>query len=446
MKHTNFKIVLFLVMLTSLYSCVNDDKFTDEGISIKTYELVANKTVAEVNAAANVTIPTLYTADDIIEAYVTSSDETGNFFSTICFQTLPTASVKPIGFSVSANFKSFGHGFTPGRKVFIKLKDLYVAQIDGSLKIGALFVDNGVNEIGRISTFNWDKHLFPSNIIVSEEQLITTTTVATLNSIENLNILTEIDNVQFGDDALGRTLFDIDSGGGATNHVIIGVGTTSSSVLRTSSFSTFSRANVPAGRGKMRGVLNRFGTTYQFYVRTLNDFKLESPRVYTFSNSLNEGFQSFTNNQRIFSNYLNFSPIGTKDWQVRTGNHLEMSAFGGAVEQNKSYFLIPINMTAASTFTFQVRIQFYSNRTGLKVYRCMDYAPGMKISDATLFDISSSFSIPSASTTTFANAGTYNIPATVTGNGFFVFEYTGTSISAEPLVTTTVQIDNIVVN
>lgn len=446
MKHTNFKIVLSLVMLASIFSCVNDDKYTDEGISVKTYELVANKTVAEVNATANVAIPTLYTADDIIEAYVTSSDETGNFFSTISFQTLPTAGIKPIGFSVSADFKSFGHGFTPGRKVFIKLKDLYVAQIDGSLKIGALFVDNGVNEIGRISTFNWDKHLFPSNIIVPEEQLITTSTVATLNSPTNLNILTEIDNVQFSDDALGRTLFDIDSGGGATNHVIVGVGTSSSSVLRTSSFSTFSRSTVPAGRGKIRGVLNRFGTTYQFYVRTLNDFKLESPRVYTFSNSLNEGFQSFTNNQRIFPNYLNFSPIGTKEWQVRTGNHLEMSAFGGAAERNKSYFLIPINMAAASTFTFQVRIQFYSNRTGLKVYRCMDYVPGMKISDATLFDISSSFSVPSASTTTFANAGTYNIPATVTGNGFFVFEYTGTSISAEPLVTTTVQIDNIVVN
>ena len=197
MKLNILKSIIFTGILSLLLSCVNDDNYTDEGIAVKTYELVPNKLVAAISASATTNVPVLYDGDDIIEAYVTSSDETGNFFTTICFQTLPIAGAQPLGFSVSADFKSFGYGFTPGRKVFIKLKGLYFAKVDGSMKIGALFNDNGTNEIGKITSFNWNKHLFPSSTIVPESQLVTTTTVGLLNNDLKLNILTEIDNVQF---------------------------------------------------------------------------------------------------------------------------------------------------------------------------------------------------------------------------------------------------------
>ena len=123
-----------------------------------------------------------------------------------------------------------------------------------------------------------------------------------------------------------------------------------------------------------------------------------------------------------------------------------MSSFSGETERNKTYFIVPVDMTAASTFKFDIKAGFYTNGLGLKVYSTADYVPGMKISDATLFDITTSFSLPTGSTTSFASSGTYNIPSTVTGNGYFVFEYTGTNISTAPPVTTTVDIDNIVIN
>ena len=430
---------------------MNEKPFDNNGTLVTT-ELVANKTVAQITALANAVndTPTLYADDDVIEAYVSSSDETGNFFTTICMQTIPTSTVPAVGFSVSADFKSFGFGFTPGRKVYIKLKGLYYAKVDGSLKIGSIFDDNGTPAVGRIAPFDWDKHLFPSATIVSEDTLVSTETVATLNNDSNLNVLTDLQNVQFSDGALSRTLYDVDSGGGATNHIINGVGTTNISVLRTSKFATLARFLVPAGRGTIRGVLTKFGTTFQFYIRNTSDLRLTQMRSYNFVSTLNEGFQSAANNQKIFANYLNFATLGTKDWIVKTGNWLEMSAFAGNVESNKTYFLVPVNMTAANNFSFQVRIQFFALRSGLKVYRTMDYVPGMKISDATLFDISGSFSIPSASasgtTPSFSNAGTYTIPTSVEGNGFFVFEYTGSNITSRPIVTTTVQIDDIVIN
>ena len=443
MKSILIKINILFAILFLMSGCVADQTYDASLEKITTYNLTPNLSVASLIAASGGFSPaTPYANDDVIEAYVTSSDETGNFFTTICFQTLSVAGAKPQGFSVSADFKSFGYGFTPGRKVFIKLKGLHLAQVDGALKIGALYQGG----IGRIANFNWDKHLFPSDIIISEDNLVTTTTVDLLNDNSNLNILTEIDNVRFSDSALSRTLFDIDSGGGATNQVLVGIGTTKTTVLRTSSFSTFARATVPAGQGKIRGILTKFGSTFQFYIRNTSDLKLNTTRSYNYVSTLNEGFQSFTNAQLIFPNYINLNPVGTKNWNIRGTNHLEMSSFFGAAEDSKSYFLIPVDMSAASTFDFKLKIQFFTNRTGLTVYRTMDYVPGMKITDATLINISSSFNIPSANTTNFANVGPYNIPVSVTGNGYFVFEYSGTNRIDRQAITTTVQIDDIVIN
>ena len=88
---------------------------------------------------------------------------------------------------------------------------MYYAKVDGSMKIGGLFSNNGTPAIGRIANFDWDKHLFVSGSIVPEGALVQIQTVGTLNNDLNLNVLTEIDNVQFADSALGRTLFDVDS-------------------------------------------------------------------------------------------------------------------------------------------------------------------------------------------------------------------------------------------
>ncbi|HEX8576124.1 MAG TPA: DUF5689 domain-containing protein [Flavobacterium sp.] len=441
MKSKVLRYVFSIALAASLTTgCINDEHTVPES-GIVTYNLTANTTVAAVVAASR-DIATPYIADDIIEGYVTSNDENGNFFNTITFQTIPTDGSAPIGFSIAAELKAFQNGFTPGRKVFIKLKGLYTAYVDGSLKIGSLFE---TTSIGRIAAYNWRKHIFLSSMVIDENSFVRTFTLLQAATDENINTLIELNNVQFTDGSMARTYYDINSGGNATNHNISEVNGTTSRFLRVSRFALFSSGKVPSGRGKIRGIMSKYGSDFQFLIRSENDVKLTNPRTYNFVSSLNEGFQTATVNQKIFTNYLNFATAGTKDWIVKSGNFLEMSAFGGNVENNKSYFIIPVNMTVANTFSFQVKAQFY-NGSALKVYRTLDYVPGMKLSNATLFDITTSFSLPNANTSTFASAGTYTIPANITGNGYFVFEYTGTNSTAGPVITTTIQIDNIVIN
>jgi hypothetical protein len=181
MKNIFLKSILILtISLGMLSSCVNSDEYSTPESTLTTYELTTTTTVAAVNAAANLAASTAnpiieYTTDDIIEAYVTSNDEAGTFYKSISFQTIPTDATAPIGFSVPINATTlYGKGFTPGRKVFIKLKGLYIGKIFGSLQIGSLYEGT----IGRISEFEWKNYLFPSATKVAEDSFVRTLTLA----------------------------------------------------------------------------------------------------------------------------------------------------------------------------------------------------------------------------------------------------------------------------
>lgn len=454
MKINVIKTVLFIVSTIFLVGC-SEQTFDNVSKEVTTYTLTPTKTVASLNAAAT-TVPTTYITDDVIEAYVTSSDASGNFYKSISFQDDQVVYGTPTGFSVSIDDTMlFQQGYFPGRKVYIKLKGLAIAKVFGSMKIGLIDPTN-TSQLTNIPASDWQKYLFPSDKIVDENTLVRTMSLVAAAADPVQNTLIEINNIQLSDSSLGKSFFDasLNSAGLGTNHDMIdytlgGRGR----FCRISKFAPFSINKTPSGRGSIRGVMSKYNSDFQFTVRTESDFKLTNLRTYTFPATLNENFSSYPNSGSYsaltsyvsFPNYLNFITSGSKKWYVKTPGFLEMSAFSGNVENNKCYFLVPINMTAANTMKFDISVGFFTNKLGLKVYRTTDYVPGMNIDEATLADITTAFTLPSA-TSAFVSSGTYNIPANVTGNGYFVFEYTGTNISTGPPVTTTIDIDNIIVN
>lgn len=465
MKKIILKSLLLVTISLGISSCVNDDSYSTPTNTLETYELTTTTTVAAVNTAATAT-PVEYTADDIIEAYVTSSDESGTFYKSISFQTIPTDGSAPIGFSVPIDVTTlYGKGFTPGRKVYIKLKGLYTARVFGSLQIGTLF-EGGV---GRISVFEWKNHLFPSATVVDEDTFVRTLTLAQAYTDANQNTLVELDAVQFTDGSINngtnnRTYYDVDSGGGATNHLLTALTGGTQRIIRFSSFAIFTGNEVAQGSGKIRGVLSKFNSDFQFVVRYESDIKLNNPRVdvnppivgnaIQFLGAFTENFESYTSGtgsagQNNFPKYINDPVKGSKTWRTRLSSgtkYIEMSSFGSPSEDNRTLFIVPVDMTAANNFSFQTRTNFYNGQT-LKVYYSTNYVPGNNISTATLVNITSNFSISTANTSTaaFTNSNVYQIPPAVTGNGYFIFEYIGSALST-PAVTTNMQIDNIVVN
>jgi hypothetical protein len=455
----NIKLIITTVVLATLSSCVNGDDYGVPNLSNECVTIAKTKEVSDItNISTATTVPytTSETVVDYIEAYVTSSDEGGNFYKSISMMSLDGLK----GFSMPVDNYNLYTEFEPGRKVTIKLdKNRYFNKQNGSTVIGSSY-NNGV---GRISGVEYKNVILRSCTDVNENDIKKNLTIAAAKNDQYLNMLIEFDAVQFTDASLGKKYYDatLNSLGGATNHEIsdqFG----NKVILRVSEYATFASNAVPSQNGKIRGVMTKYNSDYQFMIRTLNDVNLTNNRLnidlyppiggtaIVYDATLNEPFTSYTTtNQQIFPKYINDAAIGSRYWQRKVfgGNtYIQMSSFGGTPEANRSLFIVPVNMTAASTLSFKTKDGF-NNGAVLKVYYTTNYVPGTQITGATLVDITSSFTIASGTTTgyatNFTNSGTYNIPAGVTGNGFFVFEYVGNGSGG---ATTTMQIDDIVIN
>lgn len=455
----NLKLILTAAVFATLVGCVNDDKYGTPDLSGECVTIAKTKEVADITGAATSSVKQ-YTTDetlvDYIEAYVTSSDEGGNFYKSISMMSLDGTK----GFSMPVDNYNLFNEFEPGRKVTIKLdKNRYYVKQHGSTVIGSAYTGG----VGRVSGAEYKNVILRSCEDVEETDIMKSLTIAQAKNDQYLNMLIEFTGVQFTDPSLGKKYYDasLNTIGGATNHEIsdqFG----NKVIVRVSEYSKFAGKLVPSFNGKIRGVMTKFNSDYQFMIRTVNDVNLTDTRLsidlsppivgsgLNYDSTLAEPFTSYTTtNQQNFPKYINDAAVGTRYWQLKTfgGNkYIQMSSFGGTAEANRSLFLVPANMTAASTFSFKTCSGFDNGRV-LKVYYTTDYTPGQQITTATLTEITSSFTIPSgpsgAYASSFTASGVYNIPAGVTGNGFFVFEYVGNGTGGP---TTTMQIDDITIN
>ena len=450
-KIKNICIVIFSASLLS--SCVNDTFDTPVQDACVSPGLTKTKEVANIYAVASNTTVT-YSADDIIEAYVISSDEGGNFYKSMYFQ--PVDGSK--GFNLSVDeVSAYAKKLQPGKKVFLKLKGLAYAN-PSSYGRGLIFGAPPTEQyaVDRLTGLEYQKYLIPSCDAVSEDAIVHKITLAQAFSDTYLNTLVEIDNVQFADESAGGT-YDTNRTDNYDSSIYVTNGT-SSLTIRTSRFASFAGYKVPLGKGKIRGVLSRYNSTYQIIMRTERDAMMSNERLdfnlpiggsaIQYLPTFNENFESYAASTAgaVFPKYVNDAFLGSRYWDVKaySGNkYIQMTSYnsGGS---NKTYLAMPVAFTPGNKLSFKSK-DGYNLGSVLKVYYSTNYVPGGDIGKATLVDITSSFAIAKGTTTgyatNFTNSGNYVIPSTLTGNGFFLFEYYGTSS-----ITTTMQIDDIIVN
>ncbi len=153
------------------------------------------------------------------------------------------------------------------------------------------------------------------------------------------------------------------------------------------------------------------------------------------------------------SGWLNFATIGTRNWQARqfgtpVNRYAQATAFGSTDASNAMWLITPgvnFDLSTNESLSFDYN-SGYDNGFGLAVLYSTNFnGTTAGITTATWTDITSSFTIPAGSLTaygTLATAGSFNVSA-YTGTVYFAFRYTGANTSG---VTTTVQIDNIVLS
>lgn len=463
MKMKNIKLFLSAITLTTLVSCVNGDDYGTPDLTGECTTKSVTLDPSDVTTVATTTVAQ-WATNDTIEAYVTSSDEGGNFYKSISMVSVDGS----VGFSIPVDQYNLYNKFEPGRKVFVSMKDRYYQVDNSSTVIGDLYQNT---DVGRIPAFNLDNVIFRGCDKINEDDIVNHLTIPQVKQNSNLNKLIEIDAVQFNDPSLGQNYYDEDvyTIGGGTNHEIIDINGNKLTV-RVSEFANFAGDLIPEGNGKIRGVLTKFGSTWQFMIRTLNDVQMDQPRIdfyppiggtnIQFLGSFTEDFESYTSGsvttgQKIFPKYVNDAAEGGNYWycEAFSGNkYLKMSAFSSnsnfQYAVNRVYFIMPVDFTAANSMSFKSQDRFNVGGV-LKVYYSTDYAVLGNVDNATLVDITSNFTIASGTTGSasqpFVNSGVYNFPGGLTGNGFIIFEYTG-GYSYNPVLTTTMHIDDVVVN
>jgi hypothetical protein len=420
--------IVLLGIATILSSCA--EEFNVPELKCNQPDLKVNRTVEEVRTSTS-SIVTQYKYDDIIEAYVVSSDEAGNFFKTISFQTLATSTTPAIGFSVPVDASNTYVDFRLGNKVYIKIKDQYTDFYFGGMRIGAIYV-NTYNEggVGRISANDYKKILNASCTIVEEEKLVHAVSIAELVNDSNINTLVELSDVQFTKDAIGRHYYEESNDvGGATNWSLMDkLG--NQVLFRTSSYADFADKIVPDGSGKIRGVLTKFGSDYQLLARSEKDVMLTGTTAVPF---FAENFQTVETNTKLnLPGWSNMVQKGTKFWlgTVYAGNgYAEFNTTGTKVVSNIAWLISPkidmdIYTNEVLTFrTAQHHLVVDSPLNSIEVYVSNDF-DGLNITTATWTQLS--VVLPNQATPWYQFVGSGGVDlSSYTGKINIAFKYIG---------------------
>lgn len=350
----NYTLQFFFMMLF-LGACANDETKIPKLVCNQP-DFTVNKTVTDVKGTT-AEIVAQYPYDDIMEAYVVSSDENGNFFKTISFQTLATATTPAVGFSVPIDATNLYVDFRIGNKVYVKLKDQYTDLYYGGLRIGSLYV-SAYNQggVGRLSQNDYKNVLHASCTNVKEEQLVRSIGLGEIND-SHLNTLIELSDVQFTEPAIGRKYYEeANDVGGATNWNLVDKNG-NQLIFRTSSYADFSKSIVPNGSGKVRGVLTKYAADYQLVARKEADVQMSGTRNIPF---FVEDFQSVSDGTNLslpgWSNIIEAGAIVWKGGITSTNGYAEFAITGTKVVSNIVWLISPkIDMDLHTNETLSFR-------------------------------------------------------------------------------------------
>jgi hypothetical protein len=420
---------IFLAIAMIFGSCAKEE-FDVPKLTCNQPDLIVNRTVEEVRASTS-SIVTQYTYDDIIEAYVVSSDEAGNFFKTISFQTLATTTIPAMGFSVPVDASNTYIDFRLGNKVYIKMKNQYTDIYFGGMRIGSIYV-NTYNEggVGRISPNDYKNVLNASCTMINEELLVRPISITDLLHDSNINTLVELLEVQFTKEAIGRHYYEEsnDIGGGTNWSLMDKLG--NQVLFRTSSFADFADKIVPDGSGKVRGVLTKFGSDYQLLARSEKDVTFTGTAAVPF---FSENFQSVETNTKLnLPGWSNMVQKGTKFWlgTMYAGNgYAEFNTTGTKAASNIAWLISPkidmdVHTNEVLTFrTAQHHLDVDSPLNSLEVYVSNDF-DGLNIAKATWIPLT--VVLPKQATPWYQFVGSGGVDlSTYTGKINIAFKYIG---------------------
>ncbi len=262
MKRTNPALTV-LIALLSFSSCLKEDYDTpptggtDPNIEV-------NCTVASL--LAKYPGSSYYINEDlVIKVLISADDKSGNFYKQIIVQD------STAGISLLLEGNSIFNDYPIGRRIFIKLKGLYLVQYRGLFQLAASIAPDG--SFNGIPTALYDRFILKGTYF--HKIVPKTVTITQLNSSYQ-NQLIRLTNVEFQASDAGQPYAD------GFNKVSISrvIKNCSGGSIATynSGYSNFANHLTPTGNGTLVAIYSVYNTTGQLLLRDENDLHLDSTR------------------------------------------------------------------------------------------------------------------------------------------------------------------------
>ncbi len=452
MKTIKFlKLIVVAILTISITSCVDTDQYEVPAEADATYNpasgieaQIANGTLTAVTIAE---VKDLMVADDVnqitsdlvVMGYVVSSDETGNFYQEFYIQDAPsnpTAGIK-IVLSNRDNYITYNIG----RKIYIKLKDLYVGETRNGNGVAAIggktHVDNNGNGVVDAMTSNQvPMYIYRTNVV---ETIVPLELTLQEISASHIGLFITATGVEFPSSLEGKSYVDpTDQYDTQRTMQACGGFDYATFLLKTSAFASFKDLILPNMNGTISGIISKTynGSDLVMTLNTPNDVVMNNTRcelldINDFTVLAEEDFDTSTNYQDLNTpGWTNFAEAGSRVWRERVyqGNgYAELSAYNANDNSNIAWLISPaIDMdTAANEYLSFKTAQHHldSPLNTLEVFISTDF-DGTDVLAATWSPITANTASQGDSWYTFVESGLVDL-SSYSGNVYIAFKYTG---------------------
>lgn len=436
-----FYLLLSVPLLTGITNC---HKPFDEPPAYHGPMISSNTSIAELKRLHLLNNFEKIMDDLVIEGIVIANDQTDNFYKSIVVQDSTG------GITIRLDGYSLFNVYPVGRKIFVRLKGLWMGDYAGMIQLGA-GVDRSDPLSPQLSSI--PQPLFDRVLIKGPmQQKLVPKKLAISELADSLqSTLITLINVEFASSDTGKPYADAINKQ-AVSHTMrtCGIGTV---YVRTGGFARFASALTARGNGEITGVYSIFRTQKQLLLRDTNDVKLDGLRC-TQTGPKQMFAEDFTGQQTDSSIHLtdwkNIPETGDRYFLAKTsaGNtYAEISAFATKEQSVISWLILPridLEYSSNELLRFQTRDGF-DNGAVLQVLYSTNYDGGASPWKAkwNKLDAVIAKGAVSGYAKDWVASGDVSLDA-LKGKVYIAFRYEGNDPPAQVAkLTTTFRIDNI---
>ena len=312
------------------------------------------------------------TENEVIHGWVTSSDESGNIY-----KTLYIADESGAGLAVSVNKTNLYQDYPIGQEIVLPMKGYFVGKYNGMQQLGyPLWYENGQtweatflpidmwNELVELNGSPDPNRTEVQPAEVNLREFAGKTDSETLLKYQGK--LVRITDVSFVE-ADGTTTYAAPNG--STNRTIQDNNGLTLAV-RNSNYANFASTPLPTGKVDVVGLLGMYNTTWQLYLRDINDVTVAEETQVDPVTMIDEGFD-----RSLPEDWSNVVVSGDRQWYhtAYQGNgYAAMSGYKGEQPPFEAWLITPaidIKNAASRVLTFTTQVANYnSTKTVFEVY------------------------------------------------------------------------------